>query len=47
MENHTDKKITLVSGENDVEIKNKQTNFQYYLHHKYYLDQSVQPLGLA
>ena len=27
-----------MSGANDVEIKNKQTNFQNYLHDRFYLD---------
>ena len=47
MASHTDKKLTLISGANEVKIKNKQTNFQNYLHDRYYLDQSAHPLGLA
>ena len=47
MASHTDRKLTLMSGANDVEIKNKQTNFQNYLHDRCYLDQSAHPLGLA
>ena len=36
-----------MSGTDDVEIKNKQTNFQNYLQDRFYLDQNAQPLGLA
>ena len=46
MANHTDKKLTLISGANDVKIKNLQSNFQNYLHDKYYLDKIAHPLGL-
>ena len=47
MASHTDKKITLISGASDVKIKNLQSNFQNYLHDRFYLDQSVHRLGLS
>ena len=49
MASHTDKKITLISGASDVKIKNLQSNFQNYLHDRFYLDQSFQrkSLGLS
>ena len=49
MASHTDKKIILISGASDVKIKNLQSNFQNYLHDRFYLDQSFQrkSLGLS
>ena len=43
----SDKKLILISGASDVKIKNSQSNFQNYLHDRFYLDQSVRPLGLS
>ena len=47
MANHIDKKITLISGADDVKIKNLQSNFQNYLHDRFYLNQNVHRLGLS
>ena len=47
MASHIDKKITLISGADDVKIKNLQSNFQNYLHDRFYLNQNVHRLGLS